>query len=89
MLFSVRASATPGHTEVVQVFPNLCLPVYKIPDPFYCSHCQLEKINILQQINILQKEELKTNEQQEPVFTSQDIYNDGELLFSTEIYVNK
>ena len=44
------------------------------------------------QINILENEtnkELKTNEQQEPVFTSQDIYNDGELLFSTEIHVNK
>ena len=46
----------------------------------------------LQQIIFLENEsnkELKSNKQQEPVFTSQDIYYNGELLFSTESYVNK
>ena len=45
----------------------------------------------LQQINILENEankELKTKEQQEPVFTSQGIHYDGELLVSNESYIN-
>ena len=42
----------------------------------------------LQQINIEANKELKTNEQQEPVFTSQGIHYDGELLVNNESYVN-
>ena len=43
----------------------------------------------LQQINILENEankELKTKEQQEPVFISQSIHYDSELLVSNESY---
>ena len=38
ILFSMKASTTPGCIEVVQVFPSLCLPVYKIPLIHFTVH---------------------------------------------------